>query len=340
MTREISPRDAVERWLERQETELSPDSVKSYRYRLKLFAEWCEREEIENLTELTAWELDEYQHERRKKAKPITLQNQLGTLKRFIKWAETVGLVEDGLSESVDRPSTTKQQDVDDTRLPGDRAEEILSFLEGSEYGSRRHALFALLWFTGARMSAIINLDHEDFHREEQFVQFRHRPSLDLVLKNGADGERAVALPDRAVDAIGTYLDGQRVQQFDEHGLRPLLTTSQGRVSRQSLRRWTYEITQPCIRVDCPHDKDPSTCEYLETGYWAGCPSSRSPHQIRTGSITWQLNRGVPKQVVGDRANVSVSVLEKHYDKEDPVAEMQERRRKHIDQLNFPGDQP
>jgi hypothetical protein len=65
------------------------------------------------------------------------------------------------------------------------------------------------------------------------------------------------------------------------------------------------------------------------------CPSSRSPHQIRTGSITWQLDNGVPPEVVSTRANVGVQTLKKHYDKATPRKRMERRRRRFIDQLNI-----
>jgi len=44
------------------------------------------------------------------------------------------------------------------------------------------------------------------------------------------------------------------------------------------------------------------------------CPSSVSPHAIRRGAITHHLNSDVPETAVGDRANVSLNVLENHYD--------------------------
>jgi hypothetical protein len=51
------------------------------------------------------------------------------------------------------------------------------------------------------------------------------------------------------------------------------------------------------------------------------------------------LNRGVPIEVVADRVNTSVRVLKKHYDQPTRREELEERRRQHIDRLDFDGDE-
>jgi hypothetical protein len=62
------------------------------------------------------------------------------------------------------------------------------------------------------------------------------------------------------------------------------------------------------------------------------CPSSVSPHAIRRGAITHHLNSDVPETAVGDRANVSQGVLEKHYDQRSKRDKM-EQRREHLDDV-------
>ncbi|PSQ49959.1 hypothetical protein BRD19_02380 [Halobacteriales archaeon SW_7_65_23] len=100
-----------------------------------------------------------------------------------------------------------------------------------------------------------------------------------------------------------------------------------------------YQATVPCLHTDCPHGRKRETCEFLEDSYnnASKCPSSRSPHQVRTGSITWQRNCGVPADVVSRRVNSSVRVIEEHYDKPDEVEEMEKRRRQYIDRLDIDG---
>jgi len=62
------------------------------------------------------------------------------------------------------------------------------------------------------------------------------------------------------------------------------------------------------------------------------CPSSVSPHAIRRGSITYHLSEDVPEKVVSDRMNVSLDVLEKHYDRRSKQ-EKSEQRREYIEDL-------
>ncbi|MDB9264438.1 hypothetical protein PN424_17595, partial [Halorubrum ezzemoulense] len=46
------------------------------------------------------------------------------------------------------------------------------------------------------------------------------------------------------------------------------------------------------------HNTQVVDCEYTEFKHASKCPSSRSPHRIRTGAVTWMLNAGIPPEVV------------------------------------------
>jgi hypothetical protein len=61
-----------------------------------------------------------------------------------------------------------------------------------------------------------------------------------------------------------------------------------------------------------------------------GCPSSESLHPIRRGSITHHINKGWPKEKLSERVDVSVSVLNKHYDAR-KKEESREGREKFLD---------
>lgn len=87
-----------------------------------------------------------------------------------------------------------------------------------------------------------------------------------------------------------------------------------------------YQWTRPCMIGECPHEKDPETCEYMDRDNASGCPSSRSPHGVRRGSITSHLRDGTPEEIVSDRMNVSGDVLDQHYDQRTEREKMEVRR--------------
>lgn len=55
-------------------------------------------------------------------------------------------------------------------------------------------------------------------------------------------------------------------------------------------------------------------------------------HPIRRGSITYHLNQGWPKEKVSERCDVSLEVLDKHYNEQTKEDERQARR-KFVDRL-------
>lgn len=80
----------------------------------------------------------------------------------------------------------------------------------------------------------------------------------------------------------------------------------------------------------CPHGKskdEVAQCDAVQTASDAyKCPSSCSPHTVRRGYITHELNAGVPKQVVSDRCDVSSEVIDEHYDERSDQDKMQLRK--------------
>lgn len=62
------------------------------------------------------------------------------------------------------------------------------------------------------------------------------------------------------------------------------------------------------------------------------CPSSMSSHPVRRAAITYHLNRNWPKEKVSERANVSIDVLEEHYDGRSE-GERAMTRRQYLDNL-------
>ncbi|QCC47450.1 tyrosine-type recombinase/integrase [Halobellus limi] len=327
----LSPREAVERYLRRRKSDATEASVTTWRYRLKLFVEWCDDVGIERVDEIGRLDLDEYFGVRSDAVAPATLEGEMWTLRMFVDFLEDLGAVDDGFAEAVRIPDVDEDDRSNEVRLDAAAALPLLEYYrEGHRRASREHVFLELAWVTGARQGGLRALDVRDAYLDEDYVDFVHRPGTGTPLKNKSRGERPVALPHDTTIVLEEWIDENRPDVRDDHGRAPLLASAAGRPVAGTVRSWSYVATIPCLHSACPHGRDRATCEWAHYKHASKCPSSRSPHQIRTGSITWQLDIGIPPEVVANRVNSSVSTIEQHYDVADPRERMEERRRHHI----------
>ena len=321
-----TPAEAVEWYIKERNPELTEKTLQNHRYRLEQFIEFCEEQEIENLNDLTGRDIHRYRVWASEDIETVTLRGYLQTLRVFLEFSAAIGAVQPGMRERVQIPEIDPEDEAKDEHLSSDRAEKILENLERFRYASREHVVMALLWHTGIRLGTLRSFDVDDFDVDSQCIDVRHRSETDTPLKNKQAAERSVAVGSHYCQVIADYIDYNRDDVTDDHGRRPLITSSQGRLSDGSVRETIYRVTQPCEIGGCPHDKDPQTCEFRSHSQRAGCPSSRSPHGIRRGSITQHLRTGTPQEVVSDRANVSGDILDQHYDERNEREKMEIRR--------------
>jgi site-specific recombinase XerD len=330
----LTPREAVERYLQRRQADATEASVYGWRYRLKLFVEWCDEIGIDRVDQIGRLDLDEYYGHRSADVAPATLEGEMWTLKMLVEFLEQLGAVDDGLSESVRIPDVDTDERSNDVRLDAAEALPLIRhYRRGDRRGSRAHAFVELLWVTGARKSGIQGLDLRDFYPDENYIEFVQRPGT--TLKKKSRGERPVAIPPETSDVLKEYIDERRDDVYDDNNRAPLITSQKGRPASTTLTNWSYLATLPCIRTACPHGRDRATCEYTKRQHASKCPSSRSPHKIRTGSITWQLDIGIPPEVVAERVNASAETIEEHYDVADPRERMEKRRRHYVEQIEL-----
>jgi site-specific recombinase XerD len=331
----ITPEKALEMYLTDRESEVTASTIRSHRARLKPFLQWCDEKGIENLNDLTGRLLHEYRLWRREEGdiNVVTEKTQIDTLRVFVRWLESIDGVERNLHTKVLSPDLSDGDNVRSEMVESEQAEKLLEYLSTYEYASRQHVVTALMWHSMMRVGAIHAADVDDYLPEDQCLKVVHRPEMGTPIKNGEDGERHIALSDMVSSLLDDWIADQRPDATDDNGRKPLISTSQGRAVRTTLRRDCYRATRPCIYTDnCPHDRDIDECEATNYGSEHECPSSVSPHAFRRGGITHHLTSDVPKHVVSDRANVSTGVLDKHYDQRDQKEKM-ENRREYLDNI-------
>ena len=327
----IAPAEAIELYFSHRRSELSEKTLQNQRYRLESFREWCDENDLENLNDLTGRDLHRFRSWRLDDdVSKVTLSGILQTLRKFLEFAASIDAVEEGMRERVALPDVDPEEEASDVILEEDRAREILDYLERFQYASRTHVIMAIIWHTGCRMGTLRALDVGDFDPDAQCLDVRHRPETGTPLKNRHAAERSVAVGDDYCEMLSDYIEHNRPNVRDDHGRVPLIASSQGRLSETAIRSDVYQITRPCEMGDCPHDRNPETCEAMEYGQESTCPSSRSPHPVRRGSITKHLRDGTDPGIISDRSDVSDEVLDLHYD-ERSEREKMELRRDHIE---------
>lgn len=331
----LAPDEALEMYLQHREMEVSEKTLQNQRYRLESFVQFCREEEIDNLNDLTGRDLHRFRIWRAKgqadttnygPVNKVTLKGILDTLRKFLEFAASIGAVEQGMREKVLMPDLAPEDEQREEMLEPERAEDILHFLDQFRYASREHVIMAILWHTGIRLGSLRALDVDDFDETEPCLELRHRPESGTPLKNQVAAERDIAVGPKYAQVIQSYINHNRVEATDDYGRRPLITSEYGRLTASPIRKAVYRWTQPCRIGTCPHDRDQKTCEWTNASELKSCPSARSPHGVRRGSITKHRKEGIPREVVSERVNASDGVLEKHYDQRSKRQRMRNRR--------------
>ncbi|AGN02824.1 integrase protein [Salinarchaeum sp. Harcht-Bsk1] len=326
--RDLGPREARERFLDRRRAENTERTVRTYDNRLTAFVEFCEENGIESMSRLSGWDLDEYRADREAdEISPTTLRGSLVAVKQLLDYCEDLGIVEDGLAEKVNPPTLDRSEESSDQQLAHEDAEELIEFYRRDRTwkGRPEHAVLEVAWHVGCRMSGLRALDLRDYDPDAQTLEFRHRPPH-TRLKNKEAGERVVGISEQVVAALETYIARERVDKRDDQGREPLFCARQGRPSDSTFRAWSYMGTQPCLVEQCPHGNRRETCDYTRRNFSSKCPSSRALHAVRTGSITWQLLQGLDIETVAKRVNAQPATIRRHYYKAGLHEEFEELR--------------
>ena len=324
----LDPQKGVDMYLDHRRGSLHQRTIQAHHYRLKQFTEWLDEEGITNLNDLSGRTIERYFSDRRQDGvKETTIRGNSYTYRAFLKYCEAIEAVPKDLHEKVMIPELDKHQLARNHDLHPDRVEDLLEHYRQFAYASREHVILELLFHIGCRVGALYGVDIRDYHPDERYVEFVHRGPA-TPLKNDVHGERPVALTEEVVDVIEDYRRVNRPDVTDDNGRKPLIATNYGRMSISAMRSTVYRMTRPCEYGECPHDRDPETCEAMEVGRASRCPSSRAPHDVRAAAIMRMRSLDIPPEVVSARVNATREVIEDYYDERTPRERMEQRREK------------
>jgi site-specific recombinase XerD len=131
----ISPKEALDWYLQEREPEVAESTLKAHNYRLSHFLRWCDEVNLDNLNDLTGRDLQRFRMWRREDGdlNNVSLVTQLSTLRVFIKWCERVDAVEEGLHDKILLPSLSRNEDRREVLLRREAAQQLLGYLRQTE---------------------------------------------------------------------------------------------------------------------------------------------------------------------------------------------------------------
>lgn len=321
--------EAIERYVQRKRPDWSGGTERTYRRNLELFVDYTAGREIESLSELTRWNVGAFtDYLLAQDYAKASVASRQKSIKTWLKWLEGQGLLEPGVHLAIETLKLTDDEESSDEQLDPEAARTLLAFYRDSSKwrGTRGHAILEVLWHTGCRASGLIALDLGDFDGDAGDLMFRNRPETDTRLKRGDQHQRNVTISETPTDVLRLWCARERPSVRDDHGREPLFPSEDGRPTVDTVRYWVYEATQPCMAEECPHGKRRPNCEWVPRNEASKCPSTRSPHPVRRGSITWQRNLGFSAETVAERAAATPGTIRRYYDDPDYEDELERRR--------------
>lgn len=329
---EVTPLSKARRdFLQYKKQTQKESTARAYKFPTKDFIQYCEKGGVSVTGDISRRNITKWIDQRRQEVKPVTVHNNAKHVRVFLKWMARREYVGWDLHEKMEIPNVPEDEDVNQQVLREGHAETVLEYLDTYHYASTYHALFYTLWHTGCRISGAIALDLNDLEvnaHDDNILKFRNRNAEGTPLKNKNKGERDVTISDGLANVLSDYINSPREPCEDEYGRKPLFTVPSGRLYRQRAYKNIVAFTRPCVCGEkCPLNREIESCEAAQDKEQApSCPESVSLHPVRKGAITHHINEGWPKEALSERVDVSVEVLEKHYDFRTNERKRQNRR--------------
>lgn len=319
--------EATDLFIRRKRPEWKGETERTYRRTLDEFEEYAAEADLENLSDLSRYRLGGYSDWLLgSDLARATIAGRQKQVRTWLKFLEAQGLVPLGSHLAVDVIRLDDGEEVSSDMLEPADARTLLEFYRDStKYrGTRQHALVEVVWHLGPRRSCLRALDLRDY--DDGVLTFKNRPDTGTRLKRGNDHERKAMLSSVPQAVLEFYLARERFDVRDDHGRKPLFASERGRPEEDTITGWMYLATQPCLAVECPHGRRRPNCSYVPRDRASKCPSTKGPHAVRRGSITWQRNLGIEAEKVASRAATTPDVIRRYYDQPDLDEDLERRR--------------
>jgi len=103
----VTPRQARWQFLASKKGSVKDSTLRAYRFPTKHFVEFCEKHDVETTGEISGYVIESWKQERRSEnIKIVTLHNNVKHLRVFIRWCESIDLVDQGMADKMTIPES------------------------------------------------------------------------------------------------------------------------------------------------------------------------------------------------------------------------------------------
>jgi site-specific recombinase XerD len=176
----------------------SPGTLEVYSRTLHAFAIACPKD----IEDIVRADVEDWLLARMDGAASATVAGEYARLHAFFAWAVSEEMIERSPMARISKPRIDREPR---RVLPEEEVRALLQACHGDSFEDRRDsAIITLLYDTGARRGAIVNLTLEDLELEAQLMAVTEKGNVRRVIRYG----------DSAAQVLGRYLRKRRQHQF------------------------------------------------------------------------------------------------------------------------------
>lgn len=142
----LAPEEAVEKFIDNERSELTPNTLAEYENELTRFVDFCEESDVEDTSDFDGRLLHDFKIWRRDEAhvgegslSNKTMRDEMYLFRKFIRFLESIDAVTPRLHAKIEIPSLEPGEGVRNIEFSADELDAILTHLEKFEYATREH---------------------------------------------------------------------------------------------------------------------------------------------------------------------------------------------------------